>query len=111
MKKSKSDQIFVERKNVIIEMTKRYGYKINKNKYIISFWELAYNLNNCWYAYLFVNKKHSSEDTIYYNKWAVDVNNLRLFRRMITRTINKMKGAKIKEQKFGVYYEITEKGI
>ena len=96
-----------ERQNVIIEMAMKYGYQISKNKYIISFWELAYNLNNCWYAPLFVNKKQASIDTEHYNKWAINIDNLRLFRRMITTTINKMKGTKIKEQKSGIYYKIT----
>lgn len=117
MKKDILDQIFVDdtpsaiknrkRQNAIIEMATRYGYKINKNRYIISFWELSYNLNNCWYAPLFVSKKQTSKDTEHYGKWAINVDDLSLFKRMITTTINKMKGAKIKEQKFGVYYEIT----
>ena len=117
MKKDILDQIFVDdtpsairqrkRQNAITEMATRYGYKLGKNKYIISFWELAYNLNNCWFAPLFCSKKQTDKITEHYDKWAIDVDNLRLFRMMVTRTINQMKGAKIKEQKFGIYYEIT----
>ena len=100
-----------EREDAIIKMCRSYGLK-QKGHYIISFWDLVYNLNNCWYAPLFMSI--SSKDDVRINlwsdtEWSIKHYKLFCFRRMINWTIKRMDDVKI-IQDHPVWYKIKERG-
>ena len=67
--------IVKKRKEIIIRFMKDYGYKDEKGNYLISIWDLANNLNNCFKAKYFLTnstKKYLIKDgtEIVFNWWA-----------------------------------------
>lgn len=85
------------REDAIKDMVVNYGFKKSKRTYLVSFWGLADNLNNCWHAKNFLNQKLKEKYGEYtdYDDWAVPDYNHRLYRKPIRDTIRKMKGSKI----------------
>ena len=94
-----------EREDAIIDVCRSYAYR-TKGKWLISFWELADNLNNGWYAHLFLKKDWELIDTECGGDCGIASHNLHKLRRMINWTINRMKGAKTIKQYINDFYEI-----
>jgi len=93
-----------ERESAIAWMCECYAFRLN-GCWLTSFWDLAGNLNNCWYARLFVNKKHA--ERIHANgEFAIPYYHLYFFRRGIDRTIRGMKDARKIMQDGREFYSI-----
>ena len=85
--------LFKKRFELMREYAEKYGCEYD-GKYIISFWELAFNLNNCWHACDFISSKKKA----YYQdkglithgkKWSLPDYALGAFRRPIKHVVNK----------------------
>ncbi len=98
-----------EREQAILDICEQSAYEKRKT-YLISFWELAGDLNNQWYANLFVSEKHKDKDYLYQKQWAVPSFALHSFFRMINWTMKRMKGVKIIKQDsyYKVFYEVPK---
>ena len=102
-----------ERAEKIIEITKRWGFEITPDKFIISFWDLVFNLNNSWYAKLFINERYKNPKHDSCIDWGIEYYNLYLFDRIINYTIARMPNARKLLNKtsnnYSTYYEIRTK--
>ena len=86
-----------EREEAIMKICRNHGLK-QKGHYIISFWDLAYHLNNCWYAPLFVSISSTDEPHINRwtpTRWSIKSYQLHCFRRMVNWTIKRMDDAEM----------------
>lgn len=101
MKMTKSKQY--ERECAIRRIAGNYGLPWKKGK-VISFWQLAKELNDSYYAKIFL-KKHPFFDTEPdKNFFIIPSFQLDRFLRMIRWTVNRMKDSKVLEKKPEWYY-------
>ncbi len=95
---------FDKRQEAILDMCNSYAYK-EKGYYLVSFWDLAHHLNNCWKSKLFVDKDKCAIGTEHYDFWAIKSYDTYKLRRPINWTIRKMKG-KVIQQNYCTFYKI-----
>ena len=92
-------ETYLKRIEAIYEICKRYAYEKGR-MYLISLRELAYHLNNCWYANLFFTTKELDKKKILYreykpNKFALHCGELDWYYNRLETTIKKIRGASV----------------
>ena len=103
---------FDKKKQELIQEIRRSGFKNSKGESIISFYELAFNLNNYWKARYFLDKKKVKDyiNSEYHRRWAIKSWHLHEFRAPINRLVGKMKEIKRVEQgMYNTFYILKEK--
>ena len=99
-------RLMSKRFKAIMDMVYNYGY-IGTDYYLISFWDLASNLNNCWHSPLFVNEKYKDNQYRYRKDWAIPYYMVGEAYHMLDKTVSKMGGKIINQNKFNDYNHAT----
>ena len=94
-----SNETYKKRIEAIYDICRSFAYETEDGYYFISLWELAENLNNCWYANLFFTlnelKKKSIGYDIYHKEFVLRHHELYYYINKLKTTIKKIKGASI----------------
>ena len=99
-----------EREKVIKKAMDVWGLKLSTGDIVISFWELAGNLNDCWHAKLFVKKDNPCIlIEKYNNSWALKNCSLYYMRRSISQTVSKIKDMEIIKQRGSIVFYLWRK--
>ena len=95
----------IDRKEAIYKILKDWAYKIN-GYYLISFWDLAYRLNDSWFTYLFI-RKYTHKDKIieYHKKWALSEGYVYILKTTLNCAVKRLKG-KVITRGYNVYYKM-----
>jgi hypothetical protein len=103
-----------KRAKAISEVLRSWAFDEGKS-YFMGFWDMADNLNNSWFAPLFISSKYKDKqhETVFKNgetQWSIPSYDEYKFRRMINWTVKRM-GGKIIKQGYNEFYRFPKKVV
>jgi len=96
-----------ERVKAIKSIAKQFGYQERKNIFLISRFEMVFNLNNCYHAPLFAPNGYNNKVGIFHEDWAVPIHDLHVLGRKLNRTIRNIEQAEEITNNGNVFYRIA----